>query len=886
MRKILLDKNWQFLESDLVNKLMVNIIGGWKKVTLPHDYGIEKDRNPSAQTGPNEGYTQAAGLYYRKELNVDKNAENKQFWLEFEAVTGITQVWANGEFAAKHLNSFTGFWVNVTKFIKPGAVNEIRVFTDNRHKPNCRWYTGTGMYGHVWMHVGEAVAVKPNTLHTVTKKLERQYAVVSVQAQMLNEPGRKQDVRIVYTVLDAENKEIAREMEKTVISETGIVVNKELTLDDITPWSPEKPYLYTVRIEILTEQDTSDVTDCKTGIRTITVDTTNGLRLNGKPMKLRGGCIHHDVGILGVAGYDAAIRRKISLLKENGFNALRFSHNPYLPGFYDACDELGMLVVAEAFDEWVLARTSFGSYKEFEYEWEQILESLIGREYNHPCVFMWSTGNEVEERDGSADGYAWSKRLAEKVRSLDTSRPVSVTACSLSEEYGKRPANGATGNQALNMAYDNFESGEDLWGDKTAAFFAPVDVAGYNYKTARYAHDGKKFPTRVIYGSESYSRGAYGSWKTTLENIHVIGDFVWTAMDYLGEQGLGRYAIGEGMFPPPASWPWLTAHAGDLDLIGAKRPQSYYRDILWQRTSTPVLFVLSPELTGKPIMRMSWTWDLVERNYTYPGKEGRKIEAHIYAAADEVELFQNGKSLGRKKPEEYKAVFEIEYEPDTLSVTAIKDGKQTGWDMLKTAGQTARLALSADRNAIQADGSDLCFVNLLALDEKGEKVFCENGEVSVTVQGDGELLAFGNADPKPDRLRPFKETTCPLYHGIALAVVRSKERAKGCVFSAAMKNGISASLVIGFLPVESGPKNVTPDIIISELKSGVLDTPIGELLDNKRTLIVLKEHLPELIENPMINQMRGLSLRKIAGIDGSGFLSSEKMKKLEKALGD
>jgi beta-galactosidase len=418
MQKILLDKNWQFLESDLVNKLMLNVMGGWKKVTLPHDYGVEKERNPASQSGPHEGYTQAAALYYRKEFSVSESAAGKRFWLEFEAAAGITQVWVNGELAVKHLNSFTGFWAEVTRYIKPGNANEILVFTDNRHKPNCRWYTGTGIYGHVWMHIGETVAVKPHSLQVVTKKLEGKSAVLSVHARILNETGGEQNACIVYTVLDAEKKEVAQKTAKTVIAPTDMALNEELAIDDITAWSPETPYLYTVHVEISAANGVCDSVSCKMGIRTISVDTENGLRLNGEPLKLRGGCIHHDVGILGAAGHDAAIRRKIRLLKESGFNALRFAHNPYLPGYYDACDELGMLVVAEAFDEWVLARTSFGTYKEFEYQWEQVLESLIGREYNHPCIFMWSTGNEVEERDGSADGYAWSKRLAEKFVAL------------------------------------------------------------------------------------------------------------------------------------------------------------------------------------------------------------------------------------------------------------------------------------------------------------------------------------------------------------------------------------------------------------------------------------------------------------------------------------
>jgi beta-galactosidase len=782
-------------------------------------------------------------------------------------------------------NPFCGFWVDVTRHIKPGNTNEIRVFTDNRHKPNCRWYTGTGIYGHVWMHVGEALAVKPNALHVTIKKLNGTEAVLSVEAELLNETGGEQKARITCMVFDMKGKEIARKTQSLMIPEKEKMSDKERTFreeletKDITPWDLEMPYLYTVRVEVTADNGFTNTAECRTGIRVISVDAEKGFSLNGKPVKLKGGCIHGDLGILGVAGHDAAIRRKIRLLKESGFNALRFAHNPYLPGYFEACDELGMLAIEEAFDEWVLARTSFGIYQCFEHEWEAVLESMVGRDYNHPSIILWSTGNEVEERDGSADGYAWSVRLAEKVRALDASRPVSVTACSLPEEYGKRPANGATGNQALNMAYDNFESGVDLWGDKTAAFFAPVDVAGYNYKSVRYAHDGRKFPQRVIYGSESYPRGAYNSWQATLENSHVIGDFVWTAMDYLGEQGLGRFALGEGMFPPSPVWPWLTAHCGDLDLIGDKRPQSYYRDALWRRNNAPRLFVQPPELTGKQLLRMAWTWDPVERNYTYPGYEGQDIEAHIYAAADEVELLQNGKSLGRKKPEEYKAVFVTPYEPGELTAIAYQDNKETGRDILKTTGKTASIALTADRNAILADGADLCFVTLRALDENGIPVFLENGEATLTLQGGGELLAFGSADPKPGRLKPFREMTCPLYHGTALAVIRSEEGTKGCMLSVTM-NGVTASLRIGFMPA-----GTQPDDIITEIKiGGPLDTPLSELLDNEKAIAILKQHLPELMGNPMLNQIKSMSIRKLASMENADMLPPDKVLIIEEEL--
>jgi beta-galactosidase len=288
---------------------------------------------------------------------------------------------------------------------------------------------------------------------------------------------------------------------------------------------------------------------------------------------------------------------------------------------------------------------------------------------------------------------------------------------------------------------------------------------------------------------------------------------------------------------------------------------------------------MPPELTGKPLMRMAWTWDPVERNYTYPGHERQNIEAHIYAAADEVELLQNGKSLGRKKPEEYKAVFVISYEPGELTAIAYQDGKETGRDILKTAGKTAYIELTTDRNAILADGADLCFVTLRALDENDEAVFLENGEATLTLQGGGELFAFGSADPKPDRLKPFREAACPLYRGTALAVIRSEERAKGCVLTAAMKDGVSASLKIGFTPVE-----IPQDGLIGEIKAGPLDDPLSRLLANEKALAVLNKYLPELIGNPMLNQIKSMSIRKLASMGNADMLPPDKVQVIEEAL--
>lgn len=631
MQRFDLNQNWEYLESSLQNPLMVGMLQGWKKTSLPHDYAVEKARSPEAATGLDEGFMACAGLYYRKSFTVEPEIIGQRFWLEFEGIAGITEVWLNKKPIAKHNNPYTGFWVEVTKLLQAGD-NEITVYTDNRTKPNSRWYVGCGIYRSVWLHMASAVSVAPHGIRAVTAALDGSSAVVEVSTALTGTADS-----VTYELADAEGQVLA------TAEGLGTV---QLAANGITPWTPETPALYTLRVTV-TANGTADTAEQRIGIRTIQVSSKTGLLLNGQPRTMKGGCIHHDLGILGAADHAAAERRRIRLMKESGFDAIRAAHNPFGPAFLDACDELGMLVVEEAFDEWVMGRTSFGLHVTFEQCWEKDLEDMITRDYSHPCIVMWSTGNEVEERDGTADGFAWAKRLADKVRSLDASRPVSATACALFSEYGNRPAGGTTGNQALNMAYDTFSEGRDIWGPGTAPYFAPLDVAGYNYKVARYAYDAEKYPDRVIYGSESYPRAALLSWQGARDNVNVIGDFVWTAWDYIGEVGVGRWEVSAEPRPSQPAWPWLTANCGDFDLLGRKRPQSYYRDVIWGNAA-PHIFCLPPELVDKHLARLSWAWLPVQRNYTFPGCEGQDVEVNIYADADEVELLLNGRSLGRK----------------------------------------------------------------------------------------------------------------------------------------------------------------------------------------------------------------------------------------------
>lgn len=875
MDHYLLDKNWEYVESGLKNPLLVNMLNGWKKTDLPHDYAMEKERSPEAPGGLDEGFTKGAGLYYKKSFLLSREACNKRVWLEFEGVSGMTQVWVNQKFAAKHVNPYTSFCVEITEQLKEGE-NTISLHTDSRMKPCSRWYVGAGLYRPVWLHIAEGTAVSPHGLRVTTKELQGRTALLKVEAEITTlqtetktevqvHPGKSTRTATADVSILSSKGKVTGEASCAVTMQNGRGrAEMEIPVSNITPWSVVNPCLYTIKMTV----NGLDTYEEAFGIRTIQVDPVHGFQLNGTPMKLKGGCIHHDLGILGAAEHEAAQYRRIRRLKESGFNALRLSHNPFGPTIFNVCDRLGMLVIEEAFDEWVLGRTSFGSHIFFEEHWEKDMEDMITRDYNHPSIIMWSTGNEVEERDGSADGFAWSRRLAEKVKSLDFSRPVSATACSLFIEYTQqRPKDeeGTTGNQALNMAYDNFASGVDLWGDATAEYFAPLDVAGYNYKAARYAHDREKFPDRVIYGSESYPRAAFSSWQETIKNPNVIGDFVWTAWDYLGEAGIGRWEISEDDRPGSPAWPWIAAGCADFDLIGEKRPQSYYRDALWENDHAPHLFTLSPDLTGKHLARLSWAWLPVASTYTYPGAEGQPMEAHIYANAQEVELFQNGQSLGRKAcgvEEEYQTVFSLSYEPGTLEAVSYIAGKETGREYLVTAKETCTLSLIPERTSIKADGRDLCFIKIQAVDESGIPVFLEDREITVEVQG-GKLLALGTADVKPDRLIPYQGCSVPLYEGKALAVIQSVEGGQGCLCSVRMGEQIQNSITIAYTQVECSDTS-----LVSEPKSDALVLPIGELLEAESTKEILGQLLPGILDNPMLEHMKGMTLKKMASMGG------------------
>ena len=555
-------------------------------------------------------------------------------------------------------------------------------------------------------------------------------------------------------------------------------------------WSVDEPNLYTLLSEVLVGGSVVDTEKTTFGIRSISVDAEHGFRLNGVPLKLKGGCIHHDNGPLGAASYDRAEERKIELLKSAGYNAIRTAHNPPAPALLDACDRLGILVIDETFDGWTSAKVTNDYHLYFHEWWQRDTEAMVKRDRNHPSVIMWSIGNEIFEALGDPIGAEWSQRLANYVRSLDSTR--FVTSGIMFNFLEDIERGDMAGSFKLKPVPEDPQ--RDSWGRQTADFIRPLDVVGYNYMAQRYAVDQTRFPGRVIAGTETWGHRMYTFWKETERLPHVIGDFVWTAIDYIGEAGFGAVSFdGTPRFGAP--YPYHLYGVGDFNICGFKRPQSYYRDLLWGVRTAPFIAVLDPQHHGKPMGFTPWAWEPVLDTWTFPGQEGQTTQVDVYAIDDEVELLVNGVSAGRKPAGaavQNKASFDVTYQPGTIEAVGYTGGKETGRTRLVTAASPAALRVTPDRAVIQAGCGDLAYVTIEVQDRDGVTV--KHGEplISLEVSGAGELIAVGSGNPLSDEM--YVGSQHKAYHGRLLAIVRSAAQA-GVVTLTARAEGLSAATI-------------------------------------------------------------------------------------------
>jgi beta-galactosidase len=734
----------------------------YRDVTLPHDAMIERRRDPAGD--PANAYFPAGAYEYRKVFRLPEQLRGRRILIEFEGVYRDAVVFVNGAYAGQRPYGYSRFRVDADRFLRPGEENEIRV--EARTHKDSRWYTGAGIHRDTWLLTGGLVRIAPDGVRVTTPDIDAERAVVEVATTVANDSVAIHTAAVTTTVRDAAGEPVATgTAELTVLPGEPATLRQRLYVPGPRRWSVDDPALYTAEVRL---DDGDDAETARFGIRDLRLDPVHGLRINGDPVKLRGACVHHDQGVLGAATYAAAEERRIRLLKRAGFNAVRVTHQPASVAILDACDRLGMLVVDEAFDMWLSAKTEYDYSLAFAEWWERDIEAMVAKDVNRPSVVMYSIGNEIPEV-GSPSGAAWGRRLAEKVRALDPTRFVTNGVNNLlaviADVVAMRDGDGGI-NTAMADAGEamNAVSASDLVTRRTAESYALLDVAGMNYSESRYATDRELFPNRIILGTETFPTHIDGNWDLVKRHSHVIGDFTWTGWDYLGEVGIGRPQYQDPDNPPTfvAPYPYLLAGCGDIDITGHRRPASYYREIVFGLRSQPYLAVRRPQNHGKIFTGTPWAWSDAIASWTWPGFEGEPIAVEAYAAADEVELLVNGRSAGRRPVERFRAEFDLRYEPGELVVVAYASGVEIGRDTARTATGPLTLRAETDRPR-----GGLAYVT----DAEGVVHTAADRPVTVEVTGDGLLLALGSADPSTEER--FDGKTRTTYEGRALAVVRT-----------------------------------------------------------------------------------------------------------------
>jgi beta-galactosidase len=745
----------------------------WRALDLPHDWSIE-DLPPrpesdgsgttwevtdsplhigpfDSQLSPGQtatGFVLGGTGWYRKRFRLRPGSSAARVEILFDGVYMNSDVWLNGQHLGNHPYGYTSFAYDITPHLTPGRENVLAVRVRNESQ-NSRWYSGSGIYRHVWLTVTGPVRIPAWGVCVTTPDVAQSGATVKVATKIENHTEDKQDVAVRLRLVNPDGMEIVRgESSQEVMP--GVEAENEQTVQVSAPrlWSPATPQLYRAEIELAVAGKVVDRTETTFGIRKIEVDAERGLRINGEALKLKGGCLHHANGVLGAAAIDRAEERRVQLMKAQGFNAIRTSHNPPSPAFLDACDREGIAVIDEAFDMWEAGKNPQDYHLYFDEWWQRDLDSMLLRDRNHPSVILWSIGNEIHER-ADPKGVEIAKKLVDEVKRLDATRPVTMAVCHF-WDYPGRP-----------------------W-KETAPAFRYLDVGGYNYQLSEYEPDHVLYPQRVIAGTESFPMAAFDNWQAVESKPYVIGDFVWTGMDYLGETGIGHSRLEGGPDTFVMPFPWFNSYCGDIDLIGQKKPQSYYRDVVWGRSQLEMA-VQRPLPEGKEEVLSRWGWSDELRSWTWPGFEGRPLKVRVYSAAETVRLLLNGKTIDEKPVSagtKLTAEFEVPYAPGELKAVALQNGKELASLSFRTVGKPAKLRLVADRSTIRADRNDLVYVTVEALDRANHLVPDATVPVSFSIAGVGELAAVGSANPK--HAASFRQPRHQTFHGKCLAVLRPR----------------------------------------------------------------------------------------------------------------
>ena len=779
-RTVLFDGDWRFHRggAQRAEELDFND-SNWRKLDLPHDWSIEELPStdspffPDAISQVSGGFTTGGTGWYRKTFTVPNEQKGKRILIQFDGVYMNADVWLNGQWLGNHPYGYTSFWFDLTEKVRFGGSNVLAVKVKNEGE-NSRWYSGSGIYRHVWLKTLELTHVAQWGTYITTPVVSASSATVNARTKVLNESDQPAQITLVTKIVDGTGRETARvDSTQTIEAKAAYEFNQHVIIKSPALWSPDGPALYTAVSEVYRDQQSNDRVETRFGIRMLSFDAVNGFLLNGKPLKLKGGCLHHDNGPLGACAFDRAEERRVELLKASGYNALRLAHNPPSPAFLDACDRLGLMVIDEAFDMWREGKNPHDYHLYFDEWWQKDIESMVARDRNHPAIIMWSIGNEIPNRD-KPEVVKLAQVLADYVRRLEPTRPVT---------------------SAVN----------DLREDKDP-YFATLDVAGYNYaaggdhmKKSLYEFDHNRLPSRIMFGSESYPLEAFASWMNVLDHPYVIGDFVWTAFDYIGEASIGW----RGYWQEQNFYPWNLAYCGDIDVCGWKRPQSYYRDALWKNDQVSI-FVRPPRPSFEPNpKRQSWSkwhWFDVVGNWNWEGDENKPLEVNVYSSCEEVELFLNGRSLGKKptnRSTAFIATWVVPYQAGVLKAIGYDAGKTVNSFELSSAEQPKRIKLTADRTRMAADGQDLSYITVELVDGHGVRNPKAENLIKFTLTGPGHIVGVGNANPVSTE--SYQRPQRKAWQGRCLLIVKSDKQAGQITVRASAEGLAPAEIVIDAL---------------------------------------------------------------------------------------
>lgn len=798
------NNGWTLQNSD--GNFFAAMMGGAaaaEPVALPHDAMIHEVRGQDNKNGHQTGFYPGGCYTYSKTFHAPEDWAGKTVLIEFEGIYQNARVMINGDYAGGHPYGYTEFAVCADDFLKYGEDNTVTVITNNSAEGNSRWYSGSGIYRNVNLLVGNRLHIARNSLRITTPEIDPELAVVQIDMELVNLGREKVRTEVFVELTGKAGPAGATRVPVTLFGNHTERIRARIEVKNPVLWNCEEPNLYDCQARLTVGGERLDEVKERFGIRSLSLSASRGLRINGEEVKLRGACIHHDNGVIGAATFERAEERRIELLKAAGFNAIRSSHHPASRALIEACDRVGVLVMDELADSWTRTKNNNDYAEKFPYFWREDVAAMVVKDFNHPSVILYSTGNEIQEA-GTPKGAQLNREITNEFHRLDGGRYVTVGAngllaggarmgeimCDITGMTPEQMAQNAQkaqkqegetgGADAVNGAMDIMQgpmadafAANHILTEILEEFVSANDILGYNYLTGRHVLEHELDPNHTVLGTETFPSDIVRLWDVVKNNHHVIGDMTWTGWDYIGEAGCGvTYYDGRQGFM--SNWPISLSGMGDMDILGNRRPISFVREIVFGLRKEPFIAVEPVDHYGETPSQTTWPWKDERISWTWAGFEGKPAVVNVYSDGDEVELFLNGESLGRKPAGEtngFAARFETVYQPGELKAVCYRGGTAAEFDTLRTAGETVHLHVEADRQELQADGADLGYVMISLRDEDGVVNPQLQREVTVTVEGAGVLQGMGSADVETGN--HYFNNTWETFGGYVLAVVRA-----------------------------------------------------------------------------------------------------------------